>query len=117
MQAIIGEPSIRKRGCVGASEKQGAGLCKINDSRAVLCGNAVALQSDAIGRCITCLINNNLDGNRNAAQRPDVLAVGNTPIDRVCSVQEKIGSVIDNGVDAAIYAIDPLQRLYGDLVR
>src|ERR1700730_10680057 len=64
MDQIGGEPAIRKRRAIGASEDHGAGLAQIVDHGAVAACDDVALQLQAVGGGKHVLVDVYLDGHR-----------------------------------------------------
>ena len=73
MDQVGGEPAIRKRRTVGAAENDRARLAQIVDHRTVGCCDHVALQFKAVGGGKPFLIDIDLDGDRHARQRTQVL--------------------------------------------
>ena len=81
MDQIGGEPAVRKRRTVGASENDGARLAQIIDHWAVGGGNDIALKLEAVGGGEALLIDIDLDSNGHAAERADVFVARDRRVD------------------------------------
>ena len=99
MDQVGGEPAVGKRRAVGAAQNHRAGLAQIVDHGAVGRCDDVALKFQAVGSGKPLLIDIDLDGDRHARQRAQVLLRCDRRIDGAGLRQHICRPVIDDGIN------------------
>src|SRR5215510_256896 len=117
MQTIAGEMAQRKRGCIRAANDNGPGLAQIGNDRVVDLCLEVTLDAQSVRRCMTGLINIDLDRNRHPGKWADLLAPRQALIDLLRRLQGLVGKFRDHGVDRRIDPSGPCERVRCDFFR